>query len=294
MTNEKDPPDFDQLWNYDDPAATEVQFRQLLPLAEASGDVSYHMALLTQIARTYSLRGLFAQAHAVLDEVQAQETAVSPRTWSRYLLERGRTYNSAGQRETAVPLFVDALAFAQQAEDDFHALDAVHMLAIATPPEEQLEWTQKGLAMAAHTTDERAQNWTGSLLNNAGWTNHDMGRYEEALALFQQAVTWRETHSQSNPATLRIAKWAVARTLRSLTRFEEARTQQQSLLAELEVVGEEDGFVYEELGECLLALGDVVAARPFFAQAHRLLAEMSWIDAARLHRLADLAQGVTR
>jgi hypothetical protein len=52
-----DLPDFDTIWNYDDPAATEQQFRALLPRAGQGDNHSYHAQLLTQIARV----GLAAQ-----------------------------------------------------------------------------------------------------------------------------------------------------------------------------------------------------------------------------------------
>ncbi|MCA9972531.1 MAG: hypothetical protein KC425_20055, partial [Anaerolineales bacterium] len=64
---------------------------------------------------------------------------------------------------------------------------------------------------------------------------------------------------------------------------------QRALLAEYAAVGEADGFVHEEIAECLLALGDAAAARPHFAAAHRLLAPLGWVEADRLARLAALA-----
>ena len=64
-------PDFDALWNYDDPATTEQQFCALLSRAEQSDDRSYHAQLLTQIARTQGLQRKFSDAHATLDTAQA-------------------------------------------------------------------------------------------------------------------------------------------------------------------------------------------------------------------------------
>ena len=66
----EDLPDFDALWNFGDPAATEAEFRALLPRAEASGDVAYVAELRTQIARTLGLQARFAEAHALLDEIE--------------------------------------------------------------------------------------------------------------------------------------------------------------------------------------------------------------------------------
>ena len=36
-------PDFDALWNYDDPKQTEMKFRELIPTAIESGDTSYYV-----------------------------------------------------------------------------------------------------------------------------------------------------------------------------------------------------------------------------------------------------------
>ena len=53
--------DFDALWDYRDPAATEVKFRALLPEAE-QGDPDLHAQLLSQIARCEGLQRNFEEA----------------------------------------------------------------------------------------------------------------------------------------------------------------------------------------------------------------------------------------
>ena len=60
------PEDFDDLWDYSQPKKTEEQFRALSPAAEASGDVSYLVQLLTQIGRTQGLQKDFAEADRTL------------------------------------------------------------------------------------------------------------------------------------------------------------------------------------------------------------------------------------
>src|SRR6185503_17574880 len=90
-------PAFDKLWNYNDPVATEAKFRELLPAAEKSADLSHHAQLLTQIARTQGLQGRFDGAHATLDSVEKMLTDDLKLARVRYLLERGRAFNSAGQ-----------------------------------------------------------------------------------------------------------------------------------------------------------------------------------------------------
>src|SRR5215207_4714581 len=87
--------DFDKLWDYNDPAATERKFRELLPTAEGSADSSSHAQLLTQIARAQGLQDRFEDAHATLDAVGKMLAADMKLARVRYLLERGRVFNSA-------------------------------------------------------------------------------------------------------------------------------------------------------------------------------------------------------
>ncbi len=258
--------DFDALWNYDDPAATEQQFRALLPRAEQGDDRSYHAQLLTQIARTQGLQGKFADAHATLDAAQALLAPELSVARIRYLLERGRVFNSSQQVEQAQPLFEQAWEQAQAGQQDFYAIDAAHMLAIIAAPEQQLAWNLRALTLAEQSQQPRARTWMGSLYNNIGWTHHEAGRYEQALDMFQKAL--REREATGHAEQIRIARWCVARGQRSLGQFEAALATQRELLAELELAGEKDGYVFQELAENLLALNQPAAAQTYFELAH--------------------------
>jgi tetratricopeptide (TPR) repeat protein len=298
-------PDFDALWNYDDPAETENRFRELLPVAEASGDVSYHAQLLTQIARTLGLQRQFDEAHQTLDAVEKMLTD-SPRHEGegagvraleiarvRYLLERGRALNSSKHPDEAKPLFVQAWELAQQVGDDGYAVDAAHMIAIVEEPEQMLAWNLKALDYAEKSQQPRGQKWLGSLYNNIGWKLHDMGQHERALEIFQKAVIWREANG--SPAnTIRIARWCVARTLRSLNRIDEALAMQRDLLKEAESTGGKDGYTHEELGELLLMKGSD-EAQQHFALAYQALSQDPWLAENEPERLARLKKlgGIT-
>ena len=61
-------PELNTLWNYNDPAGTAERFQALLPEVAASANRAYHVELLSQLARTHSLRRQFDQAHALLDK----------------------------------------------------------------------------------------------------------------------------------------------------------------------------------------------------------------------------------
>jgi hypothetical protein len=77
-----------------------------------------------------------------------------------------------------------------------------------------------------------------------------------------------------------------------LGRLAEALALQREVLEHGTALGDEDGFVSEEIGECLLALGQQDEARPHFARAYDLLSRDAWLvatDAPRLERLHALA-----
>ncbi|MHC4414048.1 MAG: tetratricopeptide repeat protein [Planctomycetota bacterium] len=284
-------PDLNALWDYDDPAGTEERFRAVLAEAEASGDRSYHGELLTQIARTQALRRRFDAAHATLDEAEAMIAGDRPRARVRYQLERGRTLSSSERPEEARPLFLKAWDLARRSHLDGLAVDAAHMMGITEPAEASLEWNERALALAESSSDPDARRWKGSLCNNIGWTHHDRGEHARALELFEAALAHRR--EQGKAKDVRVARWCVARCLRSLARPAEALAIQRELEAEVAETDAPDGFVEEEIAECLHALGDAEEARPRFRRAHELLASNPWLaesDPARIERLRRLGE----
>ncbi|MXY96675.1 MAG: tetratricopeptide repeat protein [Acidimicrobiia bacterium] len=289
-------PDFDKLWDYNDPEQTEKAFQDLLPAAERVGNHDYHAQLLTQIARTHSLRRQFVEAHRILDEaetliVNIDNPSNDPTQTSRVrlLLERGRAFNSAGDTDSARPLFKEAWELARKAGEDYHAVDAAHMLGICEPADASLMWNNRAMEAAEASDDPHAKDWLGPLYNNTGWTYHDEGEYEKALELFEKGLAWR--NERDNPQATRIAKWTVGRAKRSLGHTEEALAMQQSLLKEHEATGTSDGYVFEEVAECLFALGRPDEARPHFDRAYQELSKDGWLvdnESERMGRLKRL------
>jgi tetratricopeptide (TPR) repeat protein len=279
--------DFDSLWDYDHPDATEVRFRQLL--SQIPPQTAQYAQLLTQIARAQGLQRHFAEAHQTLAAVQELLPTTPDRTSIRYLLELGRVFNSARQPEHARPLFLQAWDVARRLHEDFYAVDAAHMLGIIEPADRQLVWNLRALEQAERTLDPRARHWVGSLYNNIGWSYHDAQRYDDALAMFQKALQWRT--AQGSMREIQIARWCVGRTLRSLQRIEEALLLQRALADELAECGEKDGYVSEEIAECLLLSGHSDEARGYFALAYRELSQDAWLaerEPARVERLQKL------
>ena len=279
----------DTLWDYADPATSAQRFETALRDIDANLDPALRAEVQTQLARALGLQSRFMEAHRILDEVDPGITDASPRVRVRYLLERGRVFNSSGERAEAAPLFLQAWESAHAPELDYYAVDAAHMLVIALPPEEQPHWMEKGVLRAESSYDPKARGWLGALYNNLGWTQHDLGDFEGALQSFESALAAYVEHGK--PRQVRIAKWTVARALRSLGRVQEALERQLSLLAELDSHNEKDGYVHEEIGECLLARDQPLEAVNHFAQAYTLLSADAWLasnEAVRIERLRAL------
>jgi tetratricopeptide (TPR) repeat protein len=273
----------DRTWDFDRPAETETRFRHEL---ETLSPGAARLELQTQIARTQGLQRQFDAAHATLDGVEKALGGQPPRVGIRYLLERGRVYNSSRRTERAMPLFRQALDKARAAHEDFLAIDAAHMLGIAAPADERLRWNLEALAMTERTDDARSKRWLASLYNNIGWTYHDRGEYATALEYFEKALpAWR---SRGGANEVRAARWAIARAYRSLGRYDDALTIQRELAVEGAEAGAPDGYVDEELGELLLSKGDPLAARPHFARAFKLLDADAGLRASEPERLARL------
>ena len=149
-------------------------------------------------------------------------------------------------------MFEDAFEAATSVGFDHLAIDALHMVAIVAPPDEQDELNRRALDLAAQSDDPRARQWRASLLNNIGWAAFDAGRYGEALAVFEEALDARRL--QGKAAEIQVARWCVARTLRALDRADEALAIQLELAEEHAAAGSSDQYVDDEIAECRAAL----------------------------------------
>jgi len=281
--------ELDELWDFDDPAESERRFRALLPRAETEAEGAYHAEALTQLARAQGLQRLFDDARATLDEAQRALQPGDARGRVRLLLERGRVDRTEKREGLGRDSFREAWDLARAIGDDGLAVDASHMLGIVEPADEGWAWNERAMELARTSSDPVARRWVGSLASNMGWARHQVDDFEGAIELFRLARD--EWLADGRVDRARIARWSVARCLRSQAGFQAALAEQQALLAELEEAGETDGYVFEEIAECLLALGRADEARPFFARAHAELASdvhLAADEPERLERLQSL------
>lgn len=278
-------PDLDSTWDFDRPDVSEAGFVRLLPAARASGDRDYLGQLLTQIARAQGLQMKFGEAWNTLAEAEKAIGGEPCVARIRLSLERGRVLNSSKRREESKPHFRSAWDLARALHADGLAVDAAHMLGIVEPGDASIEWNRIAVQAAEESADPKARRWLGSLYNNLGWTYHERGEETTALDLFQRALAARESEGKRGP--IEVARWCVARILRSLGRIDEALEAQRRLFQERPA----DGYVSEEIGECLLALDRPEEAKPHFAAAHAALLGDPWLardEPERLERLRRL------
>ncbi len=280
---------FDKKWSFADPEGTRQAFLKMLA-ASPGAPLDYRLELRTQIGRTLGLQGRFDEAVTELDSVQAELKRGMPRVRARLLLEQGRCLNSWGRPREAMPFFSRAWNVARRAGEDELAADALHMLAIAAEPPAQFRWARKGLRFAQQSADPGARKWVGPLLNNLGWAYAELGRYADALAMFEESVKFRESEGEVMP--ILIARYSVGHALRKLGRTTEALALGERLAEAHRKNGTPGAYVQEEIAECLLDLGRDAESRPFFAEAYRLLSQDFWLFAhqpERLERLRALA-----
>ncbi len=300
-----------ETWQFDDPRASYDAFRAA-SAAAPSGSAA-RLVLRTQMARAQGLQSNFAEAGEILDDVDRELAATTHHAATTHLaatthpeaderqghhvrarleIERGRVLNSSGAADASRGHFDTAYDESMAADLAGLAVDALHMSAIVIGgvdgPAAAEAVNARAISVAESSADPEARRWLGSLLNNQGWNRHDAGAYEEALTIFRRALEVRR--QQGSRRETAIAHWCVGRCLRSLERYSEALEVQEMLASSS--AGSEDGYVYEELGENLMALGREDEAATYFSRAHELLSQDDWLvdnESERLERLLTLS-----
>ncbi|TAG77035.1 MAG: hypothetical protein EAZ21_15625 [Betaproteobacteria bacterium] len=239
------------LWDFNDRAASETRFRDALKTLGADDALEVE----TQIARTFSLRRNFATAHQLLDDIERRMTPSSrPALRVRYLLERGRTFNSAKQFDTAKPLFQQAYDIAKEEPALIGlAIDAAHMFGFSRDKDEALRWTELGMKLALGSEQPDAIGWRPGLANNLGSTERERGNLDASMKHFQVAL--KEHLARSKPLQIRIAYWQVANVHRLQGKIDDAMAIQLRLEKESDDAKSPDLYIYSELAELFAAQG---------------------------------------
>ena len=108
--------------------------------------------------------GRFDEGERLLEEAERVGDP-SARVAIRIELERGRLRRSGGDRAAAYAMFEEAHASAVDAGEQFLAVDAAHMAALAAPDRGGMQaWTQTGIEIAGNSVDPQVARWLGALL----------------------------------------------------------------------------------------------------------------------------------
>ncbi len=277
------------LWDFNDKPESERRFREALKTAGGEDALEIE----TQIARTFSLRRDFTTAHAMLDDIQQRMgTAPRPALRVRYLLERGRSFNSAGQFEAAKPMFQEAYDLALTHPPLIGlAIDAAHMFGFSKDKDEAFRWTALGMKLALSSDDPAAVGWRPGLANNLGSTERERGNLDAAMKHFRIALA--EHQARGKPPQIFIAHWQVANVLRLQSKIDESLAIQQRLETEMLAKNAPDAYVYDELAELHFAKGDRAKAKIYAEKSLAIAEKDEWVsknEVKRLSRLRELAK----
>jgi hypothetical protein len=100
-------------------------------------------------------------------------------------------------------LFERAFTLALETGQEFIAVDAAHMAALAAPGEKGLRaWTQRGLELATRSPGVSTRKRVATLYQNLGWLLLQSGNTSHAVVALERAVAARER----DPARPRFAR----------------------------------------------------------------------------------------
>ena len=284
--------DLDTLWDFDHPEESEKRFQDALFKLDKdnAGSLSARVEILSQIARAKALQGQLDDAEKALKEAEEllPEFKESYGTIAkiRLFIEKARVLILRKTPSQARPLIIEAWTLASNAGEDFYSINAAQMMAAIEPKKVQNEWVQRAIVIAESSKQLRAKQCLGALYTTHGWVQFDARQFETALQTFRKALDCIK--DQGTPKKVIVAKWAVAKTLRILNRIEDALEIQKELLTEVNASNQKDGYVYEELAECLQSLRRSDEAQVYFEQAYRELVKDEWLTDNKPERIKRL------
>jgi len=243
----------DTTFQQKDYAAAFTQYEKAVNAAREEFNRPVEVEALSQMARMRLLMNKMDDARKYLAEAASRTNESDSMGWSRYLGVKGRVEWRTGDLKTARQTFETMFDYCSLYDLWSRAVDAAHMVAIvAESPEEQMEWSRKGISIAEARETE---NWLGPLWNNLAGIYYDMKKYDSALECYKTA---REYHWRfSDERSKLVADYHVGMVYRYLGEFNVAGTWLRPVLAWAERLQDHDmiGQSCEDLGEAAIGLG---------------------------------------
>jgi tetratricopeptide (TPR) repeat protein len=243
----------DSLFQQQDYTNALAKYVQAAEVARRDFNRPVETEALAQVARVNLATGNKEEGRKLLIEAAKRASDSDPLGWSRYLSVKGRFEwkddSLIKARETFDAMYVYCNTNALWSR----AVDAANMIAIvAETPEEQIEWSKRGIE-TAEAGD--AEHWLGPLWNNLGAVYYDNRQFDLALDAFLRA---REYHWQySNETAKLFADYHVGMAYRAVGQYDQAAQWLRPVLAWAERLGNHSaiGQACEELGEIADATG---------------------------------------
>lgn len=208
---------------------------------------------LAQVARCNLALSNKEEGRKWLEDAARRGSDSDPMGWSRYLSVKGRFEWKDGDLKKARATFDEMYVYCNTNALWGRAVDAANMIAIvAESPEEQIEWSLRGIDAAE---SGGVESWLGPLWNNLGATYYDTKKFDLALEAFLKA---RNYHWQySNESAKLHADYHVGMAYRAVGQLDKAAEWLRPVLAWAERLGDHSviGQACEELGEIDLARG---------------------------------------
>lgn len=231
-----------------------AKYQESLQQARREFNRPVEVEALAQLARVYLIQGNKEEGRKWLAQAQEKASDNDPMGWSRYLGVRGRFEWKDDSLPAARQTFDEMYTYCNVNAIWGRAVDAAHMIAIvAETPEEQIEWSRRGIE-AAEAGDQ--EKWLGPLWNNLAITYYDQKLYDTALDCFLKA---REYHWRYSDETAKLfADYHVGMIYRYLGKYDEAGKWLRPVLAWAERLKNRGaiGQACEDLGEIAIAQGN--------------------------------------
>ena len=226
---------------------------------------SVEIEALSQMARMKLKSGKKEDGRTFLAQAEERATESDPMGYSRFLGVKGRFEWLDDDLKSARVTFSAMYDFCHANALWGRVIDAANMMAIVSDsPEDQIEWSKKGIETAEATETE---GLLGALWNNLAGTYYDLKDFENALECYKKS---REYHWRFSGEMGKLyADYHIGMTLRLLGKHEEALTWLRPVLAWAERLGNHSaiGQACEDMGEIAFAKGNKSDALKYLKRA---------------------------
>lgn len=255
----------DKIFQEKDYQAAFEQYRHASRKARDEFNRSVEVEATSQMARMSLLLGEMEQGRLWLEDAAARAADSDPMGWSRYLGVRGRFEWKDNDLVAARKTFDELYTYCHVNALWGRAIDAANMMAIvAESPEDQIEWSRRGIEAAEAADEER---WLGPLWNNLAATYYDLKQFDSSLECYLKArdYHWRFSDEQGKL----YADYHIGMTYRTMGDIVNAGKWLRPVLAWAERIENHAviGQTCEDLGEIAVSVGNRSDAIALFKRA---------------------------